>query len=181
MLVKHSIFSRFQRSRDNLNQIKNNSIKGNSSLTRGGRIMPDYENEARQFIKQLDPETRKKAIIAIQDILKDDKDWKWIATALKKKGIEEWQKWGFGLFFNFKFQGSVYQQIERDERSKTIDASDWLNGGSFDAVDDSSKQSIKPAKELLTDSPFSVSCAGKPAHRQSAKADGYDANGDFLF
>ena len=143
--------------------------------------MPDYENEARQFIKQLDPETRKKAIIAIQDILKDDKDWKWIATALKKKGIEEWQKWGFGLFFNFKFQGSVYQQIERDERSKTIDATDWLNGGSFDAVNDSSSQSTKPAKELSTDSPFYVSCPEEPARRQPTKADGYDANRDFLF
>lgn len=52
--------------------------------------MSNYENEAKDYVKELDPTTQKKAIVAIQDALNNDKrDWQWIATALRKKSVNE--------------------------------------------------------------------------------------------
>lgn len=117
--------------------------------------MPDYENEAKDYIRELNPKTQKKAIVAIQDAINNDKrDWQWIATALKKKSANEWAKWGFGLFFDSRFQASVYQQMERDERCKSIDAESWLNGSSFDSVSEPSTNDRKPIREPKPGEPF---------------------------
>lgn len=117
--------------------------------------MSNYENEAKDYVKELNPTTQKKAIVAIQDALNNDKrDWQWIATALRKKSVNEWTKWGFGLFFDNKFQASVYQQIERDERCKYIDADSWLSGGSLNAVNKTASIKQQPIHEPKPGDPF---------------------------
>ncbi len=43
-----------------------------------------------------------KAVIAIDDLMKEDEriTWEWVDTALKKKAPSNWEEYGFGLFFN---------------------------------------------------------------------------------
>lgn len=104
--------------------------------------MSNYENEAKEYIKELDTATQKRAVVAIQDAQKEGRDWLWVSTALRKKSTHEWQKWGSGLFFDQKFQASVYQQIERDKRCKTINLDSWLAGGSFENLTGGSASSV---------------------------------------
>lgn len=104
--------------------------------------MSNYENEVKEYIKELDAVTQKRAVVAIQDAQKEGRDWLWVSTALKKKSTHEWQKWGFGLFFDQKFQASVYQQIERDKRCKSINLDSWLAGGSFENLTRDSVSSV---------------------------------------
>lgn len=133
--------------------------------------MSNYENEAKDYVKELDSATQKKAIVAIQDALNNDKrDWRWIATALRKKSVNEWTKWGFGLFFDNKFQASVYQQIERDERCKHIDADSWLSGGSFNAVNKTTSIKQQPIHEPKPGDPFySLYAEGLKQEHQATK------------
>lgn len=134
--------------------------------------MPDYENEAKDYIRELNPKTQKKAIVAIQDAINNDKrDWQWIATALKKKSANEWTKWGFGLFFDSRFQASVYQQIERDERCEAIDAESWLNGSSFESTSKSPKNEQQSVHEPKPGEPFySLYAEGLDREKQATKS-----------
>lgn len=116
--------------------------------------MPNYENEAREYVAQLDKVTQQRALVAIQDALRDKKSWQWIATALRKKGLNEWQRWGFGLFFNKQFEASVYQQIERDERCEKVDVDSWLRGGSVNKTALKLSASSTNSRQLDVSSPF---------------------------
>lgn len=85
--------------------------------------MSDYELEAKEFIERFSEEAQRKAVIAIGDLMESDprKDWRFIATALKKKSVANWELFGFGLLFNSRFIASVFKQIERDNASRDID------------------------------------------------------------
>lgn len=90
--------------------------------------MPDYELEAKSFIAKLNEESQRKAAIAIDDLMESDerKDWRYVATALKKKSVANWEMFGFGLMFNKRFVASVFKQIERDNLSSNIDLNSFF-------------------------------------------------------
>lgn len=85
--------------------------------------MSNYEHEAKEFISKLNEESQRKAVIAIDDLMNSDerKDWRFVAAALKKKSITNWELFGFGLLFNNRFIASVFKQIERDDESSEVD------------------------------------------------------------
>ena len=87
--------------------------------------MKDYEIQAKTFIKQFSPQTQRKAAVAVEDVLKLGRDWEWIDTALRKKGLENWEQWGFGLMFNANFNGSVLQQIERNREAESVNLQEF--------------------------------------------------------
>lgn len=87
--------------------------------------MSDYETEAKCFIKQLTEDTQKRAVVAIKDAMEYGRDWEWIDTALRKKGVSCWEKWGFGLFFHEPFNGSVWEQIKRNREAENVDLDEF--------------------------------------------------------
>lgn len=105
-----------------------------ASLCEEGRFMSNLDFEyfsqmkerrhrasAERFVlSKLGKVTQNKAVIAIGDLMKEDKriTWEWIDTALKKKAPSNWEEYGFGLFFNPRFQASVYKAIERNEKAE---------------------------------------------------------------
>lgn len=142
--------------------------------------MPNYENEAREYVAQLDKGTQQRALVAIQDALRDKKSWQWIATALRKKGLNEWQRWGFGLFFNKQFEASVYQQIERDERCQSVDVSSWLNGGAVNLSVTKPQTSAEHEETgSATSSPSDYLATLKARYERAASAS--QDEGDFQF
>lgn len=80
-----------------------------------------YRASTERFIfTKLGKVAQNKAVIAIGDLMKEDEriTWEWVDTALKKKAPSNWEEYGFGLFFNPRFQASVYKAIERNERAE---------------------------------------------------------------
>ena len=83
--------------------------------------------EAAEFLKQLDEPTQRKAAQAITQLMKEDPaiGWDWITCALKKKSKANWELFGFGIFWNYRFQASVYKQLERNQIAEEIDLDEF--------------------------------------------------------
>lgn len=90
----------------------------------------EHEREVKDYIySNLSELTQKKAMTAIKELLVNGKDWQWIHYALNKKSAKQWEKFGFGLLFNWNFEGSVYEAIKRDEEldeTSYDDVENWL-------------------------------------------------------
>lgn len=84
----------------------------------GGRFMPDYKKEVRNYLLQFDSETIALGVQAVKRCLLEGKTWEWIITALKKKSPNNWSMWGFGLLFNENFNFSVLEQMDRNHAAK---------------------------------------------------------------
>lgn len=91
----------------------------------------EHETAAKQYIKEnFSHQTQIKAMKTIKEMLDDGKDWCWIHYALKKKSPSSYETFGFGLWFSYKFNGCVYEAINRDREIEEInyeDVLDWLN------------------------------------------------------
>ena len=87
----------------------------------------DYEFEAKEYIWQLPETTQRKLITAIETLLDDGKDWRFINTALHKKSMNNWVQYGAGLLFNRRFQGSVQEQMDREDRAEEIDLDEFFD------------------------------------------------------
>lgn len=104
------------------------------SLCEEGRFMSNLDFEyfsqmkeqrhrasAEKFVfSKLGKVAQSKAVIAIGDLMKENEriTWEWVDTALKKKAPSNWEEYGFGLFFNPRFQASVCKAIERNEKAE---------------------------------------------------------------
>lgn len=86
-----------------------------------------YKSDAAEFLKQLDEPTQRKAAQAITQLMKENPSigWDWIACALKKKSKANWELFGFGIFWNYRFQASVYKQLERNQIAEEIDLDEF--------------------------------------------------------
>lgn len=95
----------------------------------------DYEIEheskekAKQILDQMNQTTRSKALIAIKDAFSDENpfkmNWEFIATALTKKSVENYEKYGFGIWFNRNFVANVNKQIERNIVAESFTDDDY--------------------------------------------------------
>ena len=92
-----------------------------------------YKDEAYEIISRFNYNTQQRAVIAIQDLFDSEHEisWQFIATALKKKSKDNYETYGFGIWFNKRFIASVLNQIKRDKRAKNIEVSKF-----FDDYDD---------------------------------------------
>lgn len=96
------------------------------------------KRKAKAILDQMNRETRNKALIAIEDAFSDDNkyemNWEIIATALTKKSVENYEKYGFGLLFNRNFLANVHKQIDRNVKAESISEDDYesffADGGS---------------------------------------------------
>lgn len=87
------------------------------------------KRKAKAILDQMNQETRNKALIAIEDAFSDDNkyemNWEIIATALTKKSVENYEKYGFGLLFNRNFLANVHKQIDRNVKAESISEDDY--------------------------------------------------------
>lgn len=102
----------------------------------------EYEIEAKKYVKNLSPRTQKLAAKAIEDCLDMNRSWRWINTALNKKGYSNWERWSFGLFFSKNFNASVEETMKREDEAEETNLE-----GFFSVVDDELKFSFPQQKE----------------------------------
>ena len=85
--------------------------------------------KAKAILDQMTPETKHLAMVAIKDAF-DDKNafkmnWEIIATALTKKSVDNYEKYGFGIWFNRNFLANVNKQIERNIAAEELTEDDY--------------------------------------------------------
>ena len=89
-----------------------------------------YKQEAYSIIKNFSIKTQKKAVMAIDDLFSDDEPhsitWRYVATALKKKSKDNYETYGFGIWFNNCFIGNVYESIKREDEAEDISVIDYF-------------------------------------------------------
>lgn len=87
------------------------------------------KKKAKEILDQMTHETRSKALVAIEDAFSDENqfqmNWEVIATALTKKSVDNYEKYGFGIWFNRNFLANVHKQIERNIAAEDISESDY--------------------------------------------------------
>lgn len=87
------------------------------------------KEKAKEILDQMTHGTRSKALIAIEDAFSEENpfemNWEIIATALTKKSVDNYEKYGFGIWFNRNFLANVHKQIERNIAAEEISESDY--------------------------------------------------------
>ena len=53
--------------------------------------------------------------------------WEFLANALTKKSKDNFERYGFGIFWNTGFRASVYQAMKREREAQTITQEDIEN------------------------------------------------------
>lgn len=90
----------------------------------------DYKRCAREIIFDFEPHTQKLAVKAIEDMFSADNPdiytWRFIATALKKKSKNNYEKYGFGVWFNKNFYANVFDSMKREDEAESISVRDFL-------------------------------------------------------
>lgn len=86
-----------------------------------------YEIEAKEYVSNLTKPTQHLAKVAIDDCLALGRTWRWIATALNKKGFNNWERFKFGLLFNRQFNASVVATITREDEAENADLDDFFS------------------------------------------------------
>ena len=51
----------------------------------------------------------------------DERDYRWINTALRLKDVEVWEQWGFGLLFKPSYVHQVFYEVKHDETLEEIE------------------------------------------------------------
>lgn len=134
--------------------MKANQIEVQFNPRRKVSIMNDeeprnYEMEAKEYLSHLSKHTQRVAIKAIQDVFALGKDWRWIATALTKKGYSTWEEWKFGLWFNKEFDKSVKAAMQREDEAQELDLDKFFSNYKsedkyeFPDIDSINNQTIK--------------------------------------
>ena len=95
-----------------------------------GMTEQEHERAVKEYLyKEFDEHSQKLAMTAFKDLLKNGKNWEWLHYAILKKSKDKWMKYGWGLMFNWDFDGSVKEAINRDkklEETKYSDVEEWL-------------------------------------------------------
>ena len=96
-----------------------------------------YIVKSKEILEQMNKETRMKALKAIEDLFSDETPfsitWEFIANALTKKSVSNYEVYGFGILFNRNFVANVNKQIERNrevEQFTEEDFEDFFSGES---------------------------------------------------
>lgn len=93
--------------------------------------MDKYERRAKELILDFDKKTQRECVQAIHDWMRRySEDWRFIATALRRKSKENFTRQGFGIFFNAGFMASTYDAIRREDEAQEIDLDEFY-GDSF--------------------------------------------------
>ena len=105
---------------------------------------------AKEILDQMTPKTRQLAMIAIKDAFDDDNafemNWEIIATALTKKSVDNYEKYGFGIWFNRNFLANVHKQMERNIEAEELTKDDYEKFFSDDP-----KEETKPSTSTYDD------------------------------
>ena len=73
----------------------------------------------KEFLKQMVGFSKKDLSLQRQlelDAWAERRSFEWIMLALSKKSVEEWEKWGFGLFGNMEFIGEINALVKAFEK-----------------------------------------------------------------
>lgn len=88
-----------------------------------------YIAKSKEILEQMNKETRMKALKAIEDLFSDETPfsitWEFIANALTKKSVNNYEMYGFGILFNRNFIANVNKQIERNREIEEFTEEDF--------------------------------------------------------
>lgn len=78
--------------------------------------------QVKEYLAELNEDTKISAMTAIKKLREENVTWDFINTALNIKKKEDWEKYGFGLFFTDSFKAQVRQKIAK---AKELEAFVW--------------------------------------------------------
>lgn len=90
--------------------------------------------QVKKYVSELNEDTQISAMTAIKKLREEDITWDFINTALNIKKKQDWEKYGFGLFFTDSFKAQVRQKLAK---AKEVEAFIW--------------EEDKPQKQTLKD------------------------------
>ena len=83
--------------------------------------MSDME-QVKEYLEALNEDAKVSAMTAIKKLREENVTWDFINTALNIKKKDDWEKYGFGLFFTDSFKAQVRQKIAK---AKELEAFVW--------------------------------------------------------
>lgn len=82
------------------------------------------EAKAKVFVKHYYDSLSDKTIFndALTSLRKSDKSWLYIRTGLEIKPKEQWEKWGYGLFFTPSFQAQIQKNVNKIKAGDKVES-----------------------------------------------------------
>ena len=82
------------------------------------------EAKAKVFVKSYYDSLSDKTIFndALTSLRKKGKSWLYIRTGLEIKSKEQWQKWGYGLFFTPSFQAQIQKNVNKIKAGDKVES-----------------------------------------------------------
>lgn len=87
----------------------------------------NYLEEIRSYSENLkDDYTKQQLLKAVKTLRQQEerKSFEWIYTALTQKKPADWNKWGFGLLFNWNYQAQIDNKLRVLKQAQQIDIDD---------------------------------------------------------
>lgn len=92
-----------------------------------GSNLQKYKDKCYEITKTFTEETQVKCVKALSEMREEGFTWEFLANALTKKSKDNFERYGFGIFWNTGFRASVYQAIQREREAQTITQEDIEN------------------------------------------------------
>lgn len=82
------------------------------------------EAKAKVFVKHYYDSLSDKTIFndALTSLRKSGKSWLYIRTGLEIKSKEQWEKWGYGLFFTPSFQAQIQKNVNKIKAGDKVES-----------------------------------------------------------
>ena len=82
------------------------------------------EAKAKVFVKSYYDSLSDKTIFndALTSLRKKGKSWLYIRTGLEIKSKEQWEKWGYGLFFTSSFQAQIQKNVNKIKAGDKVES-----------------------------------------------------------
>lgn len=82
------------------------------------------EAKAKVFVKSYYDSLSDKTIFndALTSLRKNGKSWLYIRTGLEIKSKEQWEKWGYGLFFTPSFQAQIQKNVNKIKAGDKVES-----------------------------------------------------------
>ena len=135
------------------------------------------EAKAKVFVKSYYDSLSDKTIFndALTSLRKKGKSWLYIRTGLEIKSKEQWQKWGYGLFFTPSFQAQIQKNVNKIKA-----------GDKVESLFNESTRQFTPEDELFGDmdstsfSSASSSSSGAEAPSETSSSSSFTAEEELI-
>lgn len=92
-----------------------------------GSNLQEYKDKCHDIVKTFTEDTQIKCIKALSEMREEGFSWEFLSECLTKKSKDNFEKYGFGIFWNAGFRAGVYRSIQRNREASIITKEDIEN------------------------------------------------------